>query len=176
MKILMITGSPHRNGTSNTLAREFAKGAEEAGHEVDIYDAARRNIHPCLGCDGCGMAGNCVQKDDGNALLDRLLRSDAVVFVTPVYYFGMSAQLKTVIDRFYARNGAITAKRMKAALIATAWNDDDTVMKGIEVTFGIIFDYLDFVNVGSVLAKGSGTVGMMPLKYRRQAYELVRSI
>ena len=44
------------------------------------------------------MAGNCVQKDDGNALLDRLLRSDAVVFVTPVYYFGMSAQLKTVID------------------------------------------------------------------------------
>ena len=65
---------------------------------------------------------------------------------------------------------------MKAALIATAWNDDDTVMKGIEVTFGIIFDYLDFVNVGAVLAKGSGTVGMMPLKYRRQAYEPGRSI
>lgn len=117
-----------------------------------------------------------MQKDDGNALLDRLLRSDAVIFVTPVYYFGMSAQLKTVIGRFYARNGAITAKRMKAALIATAWNDDDTVMKGIEVTFGIIFDYLDFVNVGSVLAKGSGTVGIMPLKYRRQAYEPGRAI
>lgn len=175
MKILIITGSPHRNGTSNTLAREFAKGAEEAGHEADIYDAARGNIHPCLGCDGCGMAETAYRKTTATRC-STAFAVRRVVFVTPVYYFGMSAQLKTVIDRFYARNGAITAKRMKAALIATAWNDDDTVMKGIEVTFGIIFDYLDFVNVGSVLAKGSGTVGMMPLKYRRQAYEPGRSL
>lgn len=100
MKILVLAGSPHKNGTSNTLVREFARGAEEAGHSVKIYDAAKGNIRPCLGCDRCGMAGDCVQKDDGNAVLAELLASDMVVFATPVYYFGMSAQLKTVVDRF----------------------------------------------------------------------------
>lgn len=172
MKVLIITGSPHKAGTSNTLVACFMKGAEEAGHEVKIYDAARGNINPCLGCDRCGMAGDCVQKDDGNGLLKELLFSDAVVFATPVYYFTMSAQLKTVIDRFYARNGAITRKHMKAVLLATAWNNDDIVMKGISTNFDIIFDYLNFIDCGRVLAKGSGTVSMMPDLYRRQAYEL----
>ena len=90
--------------------------------------------------------------------MKELLSSDAVVFATPVYYFTMSAQLKTVIDRFYARNGAITRKHMKAVLIST--------------NFDIIFDYLNFIDCGRVLAKGSGTVSMMPDLYRRQAYEL----
>ena len=172
MKIVVLEGSPNRHGSSNMLADEFIRGAEEAGHEVKIYDAARGNINPCLGCDRCGMAGDCVQKDDGNGLLKELLSSDAVVFATPVYYFTMSAQLKTVIDRFYARNGAITRKHMKAVLLATAWNNDDIVMKGISTNFDIIFDYLNFIDCGRVLAKGSGTVSMMPDLYRRQAYEL----
>ena len=176
MKILVLAGSPHKNGTSNTLVREFARGAEEAGHSVKIYDAAKGNIRPCLGCDRCGMAGDCVQKDDGNAVLAELLASDMVVFATPVYYFGMSAQLKTVVDRFYARNGAITSKHMKAALLATAWNDDDTVMKGVETSFDIIFGYLSFKDMGRVLAKGSGTVSMMPQKYLRQAYLLGKNL
>ena len=176
MKILIITGSPHKNGTSNTLAACFANGAEKSGHQVKFYDAAKGNLKPCLGCDRCGMAGDCGRKDDGNALLAELLSSDAVVFATPVYYFTMSAQLKTVIDRFYARNGAITSKHMKAVLLATAWNSNDIVMKGISMNFDIIFDYLNFVDCGRVLAKGSGTVSMMPEIYRSQAYELGANI
>lgn len=176
MNIFVLTGSPHKHGTSNTLADEFIRGARENGHSVEIYDAAKGNIHPCLGCDRCGMSGECIQKDDGNEVLNKLLASDIVVFVTPVYYFGMSAQLKTVIDRFYARNGAITAKRMGAILIATAWNDDPVVMSGIEEHFEIIFDYLSFENKGMLLAKGSGTVSMMPSRYKKEAYMLGKSI
>lgn len=176
MNILMLTGSPHKNGTSNTLAREFIRGAREAGHQVEVYDCAHGNLHPCYGCDRCGMNGDCVQKDDGNEVLKKLLAADAVVFVTPVYYFGMSAQLKTMVDRLYARNGAITRKRMKAALIATAWNDDDTVMKGIKTHFDIIFDYLAFQNRGMLLARGAGTVGMMPKRYLDEAYALGTNI
>ncbi|MDE6318199.1 MAG: flavodoxin family protein, partial [Lachnospiraceae bacterium] len=93
MNILILCGSPHREGTSNTLVKEFIKGAEEAGHRTTVYDCARGNIHPCLGCECCGMNGDCVQKDDGNEVLKKLLAADAVVFATPVYYFGMSAQL-----------------------------------------------------------------------------------
>ena len=176
MKILVLEGSPHKKGTSNTLAEEFVKGATDSGHEVEIYDVAKGNIHPCLGCDYCGMNGNCVQKDDGNMVLQKLLNADAVVFVTPVYYFGMSAQLKMMIDRFYARNGAITRKHMKAVLITTAWNNDNVVMSAIEKHFQIIFDYLNFENRGMLLAKGAGFVGMMPKSYYKQAYDLGKNI
>lgn len=176
MKILILTGSPHKNGTSNTLVKEFVKGAIEVGHEVEIIDIAKSNIYPCLGCEACGMNGNCIQKDDGNEILNKILNTDAIVFATPVYYFGMSAQLKMIIDRFYARNGAITNKNLKAVLITTAWNNDNIVMNAIEKHFEIIFDYLNFENRGMILAKGSGYVGMMPKEYYKQAYELGKNI
>lgn len=176
MKILILAGSPHKKGTSNTLVEEFIKGATEVGKEVELIDIAKSNIHPCLGCDACGMNGNCVQKDIGNEVLDKILNADAIVFATPVYYFGMSSQLKMMIDRFYARNGAITSKHLKAALITTAWNNDKVVMSAIEKHFEIIFDYLNFENRGMILAKGSGYVGMMPDKYYKEAYELGKNI
>ena len=84
------------------LAEQFAKGAKEAGHNVEILDAAHMDMHPCIGCDHCGMNGECVHKDDNRIIRDALLESDMVVFVTPIYYFGMSAQLNMVIVRCYS--------------------------------------------------------------------------
>ena len=55
MKVLVLAGSPHKNGTSNTLVNEFIKGAKDSGKEVEVIDLARVNLHPCLGCDFCGM-------------------------------------------------------------------------------------------------------------------------
>ena len=102
MKILVIESSPHKHGSSNLLAAEFRRGAEEAGHDVTVFDAGHTKLNPCLGCGACGMSGPCVQKDDMTVLREQLLDSDMAVFVTPLYYFGFSAQLKTVIDRFTA--------------------------------------------------------------------------
>ena len=104
MKILVIESSPHKNGSSNLLADYFIRGAREAGHTVNIFDAARAVLHPCLGCDVCGMLSACCQNDDMARVKEQLLGDDMVVFVTPLYYFGMSAQLKTLIDRFYSFN------------------------------------------------------------------------
>ena len=64
MKITVIESSPHKNGSSNMLAGEFIRGAEDAGHHVTVFDAASADIAPCLGCDACGMAGDCCQRDD----------------------------------------------------------------------------------------------------------------
>lgn len=64
MNIVVLTGSPHRNGTTSVLTEEFIKGAESKGHNVFRFDAAFHDIHPCQGCDACGMNGPCVQKDD----------------------------------------------------------------------------------------------------------------
>lgn len=105
MKILVLTGSPRKNGNSNTLADNFIKGATEAGHEIVRFDAAQKDVHPCIACNSCGMNGPCVFKDDFEFVRKHIADADMVVFATPMYYFGFSAQLKTVIDRFYAING-----------------------------------------------------------------------
>ena len=105
MKVTVITGSPHKKGTSALLADEFIRGAQEAGWDTFRFDAAFEKVTPCLGCDRCGIgAAPCVQKDAMQKLMPELLTSQVVALVTPLYYFGFSAQIKTVIDRFYANN------------------------------------------------------------------------
>ena len=113
MKILVITGSPRKNGNSNTLAEHFIKGAQEAGHEVVRFDAAFKEVHPCIGCNRCGMNGPCVFKDDFEFIRKHIVDADLVAFATPMYYFGISAQIKAVIDRFYA----ITSTKASYTLI-----------------------------------------------------------
>ena len=88
MRIVVLTGSPHKIGTSNTLVNEFVKGAEENGHNVVRFDTPFLDIHPCIGCDYCGMNGSCVFNDDMPKILDTILESDMIVFATPIYYFG----------------------------------------------------------------------------------------
>lgn len=124
MKILVLESSPNRHGSSNMLAGEFIRGAEEAGHRVQVVDVAHADIHPCSGCVACGYEGPCAQKDDMEALRADILAADMLVFVTPLYYYGMSAQLKILVDRFCAFNASLTAGRKKSALIAAAWNSD----------------------------------------------------
>ena len=70
MKILVLTGSPRKNGNSNTLAEHFINGAKEAGHEVTRFDAASSKVHPCIACNKCGMNGPCVFKDDFERMRD----------------------------------------------------------------------------------------------------------
>lgn len=177
MKIVVLTGSPHKNGTSNTLVGEFIKGAEENGHEITRFDTPFLNIHPCTGCNYCGMDGNCVFNDDMPKILDTILDSDMIVFATPIYYFGFSAQIKSAIDRFHSRNVKIQSKHLKSVFIATAWNNDDQVMSGIKKHIEILVDYLNLDNKGMLLAKGYGYKGAnAENKYKEEAYALGKSI
>lgn len=177
LKILVIEGSPHKNGSSNLLADNFIKGAREAGHDVTVFDVAHANMHACLGCDFCGMSGPCCQKDDMGMVREKLLNSDMVVFVTPLYYFGMSTQLKMVIDRFYSFNGKLASKKIKTALIAAAWNDDDWTMKDIKNHYKTLCSYLNFQDRGMILGTGCGTVSMTKgTRFPQLAYELGKSL
>ena len=104
MHILVITGSPHKRGTSALLVDAFLEGATAAGHQVERFDSAFAAVAPCKACDFCRSHGEqCTQKDDMEALWPKLLQADLVVLATPLYYFGFSAQLKAVLDRFYAK-------------------------------------------------------------------------
>lgn len=125
MKILVISGSPHKSGSTALLTENFIAGAEEAGHQVDCFEASFKSIHPCMACERCHKTGDgCVFKDDMEELRPLVLGSDAVVFVTPVYYFGMNAQLAAAVNRFYAFNDKLLEQDKKAAFI-TAFADDE---------------------------------------------------
>ena len=157
MKIAVLQGSPHKNGSSNILANEFIRGAKEAGHTVTVLDTAHMDMHPCIGCGHCGMNGDCVHKDDNTRIRNTLLNSDMVVFVTPVYYFGMSAQLKMVIDRFYSYTVKLSGKGLKAALITAAWYDNYYVMPYLSSNYKKLCRYMNFIDCGMVLGTGCGT-------------------
>lgn len=177
MKIFVITGSPHKYGTSALLADQFIKGAMEAGHSVERFDVAFANLHPCLGCDKCMMSGPCIQKDDMQEVLKRLLKSDLVVLVTPLYYFGMSTQLKMVIDRFYSQNGKIQSKHMDSILIATCWDSNKKSMDGLKQHYQILCEYLNWNNRGEIYGLGCGDVSMTErTSYPEQAYHMGLSL
>lgn len=177
MKIVILTGSPHKNGTSNTLVNAFIRGAEEQGHSIKRFDIPFLDVHPCIGCDHCGMNGPCVFNDDMPNILDTILESDMIVFATPIYYFGFSAQIKSAIDRFYSRNGQIQRKHLKSVFIATAWNNDEMVMSGMEKHIHILIDYLNLDNVGLLLAKGYGYKGASTEEhYKEEAYNLGKNL
>ena len=177
MKILVLKGSPNKNGSSNLLADCFTQGAEEAGHTVESIDAAHADIHPCTGCIHCGYEGPCVQQDEMEGIRSKILGADMMVFVTPLYYYGMSAQLKTVIDRFCAFNSSIQRKGMRSALIAAAWNSDDWTFEALEAHYKTLVRYLNFTDMGMVLGAGCGTPSMTGRSvFPRQAYELGKKL
>ena len=103
MKILVLTGSPRKDGNTNFLADELIRGATEAGHSVDRFDSAFKKVHSCIACDVCEMSGKpCVFKDDFEFVRARIIEADLVAFVSPVYFWGFSTPLKAVMDRFHA--------------------------------------------------------------------------
>ena len=176
MKILVLTGSPRKNGNSNTLADNFIKGAAEKGHEIVRFDAAEKEVHPCIACNSCGMDGPCVFDDDFEFVREHIISANLVVFATPMYYFGMSSQLKAVIDRFYAINGQIHVHK-KTVLLMTYANNSRQNELPIVTHYEELLSYLGWEDAGRVIAPGVWTEGSVQrTKYPAMAYELGKSI
>lgn len=120
MKILVLNGSPHKEGNTAALVGAFQKGAQAAGHEVVVCPVGTMNIKGCLGCEYCHTKGEgaCIQKDDMQKVYPELNSADMVVIASPVHYFGFTGQMACTISRFYA--GMKPAKATKFALIASS--------------------------------------------------------
>lgn len=177
MNIVVLTGSPRKNGNSTYLAEQFIKGAEEKGHKVFRFDCAFKQVEPCRACNHCGMNGPCLFNDDFQELRPRLVEADMVVFATPMYYFGISAQMKRVIDRFYAINGQIKGAPKKAAFMMTYANTSKQEAEPMLAHYYTLIDYLGWTNVGSVVASGVWTAGsVQSTNYPQQAYQLGKNL
>lgn len=98
-RVLILSGSPRKGGNSDVLCDAFAQGAEEAGHDVQKIRVCERRIGYCTGCYACKGNGVCAQRDDMAGILEAMLDADILVLATPVYFYTMDAQMKTLIDR-----------------------------------------------------------------------------
>lgn len=106
-----------------------------------------------------------------------ILEADMLVFATPLYYYGMSAQLKALIDRFCSFNGSIQRKHMHSALLAVAWNSDDWTFEALESHYHTLVRYLNFRDQGMILGKGCGTPSMTQhSNYLVMAYQLGKGL
>ncbi|MCR5111749.1 MAG: flavodoxin family protein [Ruminococcus sp.] len=177
MKIVILMASPNLNVSTNILADNFRKGAEESGHTVEMINVCQLDISPCTGCVACGYEGDCVQRDDNEIIRKALLSCDMAVFATPLYYYGMSAQLKTVVDRFCAYNSSLNRRHLKSALLTVAWNSDDWTFEALEAHYKTLVRYINFEDLGMVLGYGCGSPSMTRnSRYPDEAYRLGQSL
>lgn len=126
MKIIVLNGSPHKNGNTAFLVDAFVQGAQEAGHEVHTFHVCQMHIHGCIACEYCHLKGTnhkrqCIQKDDMQQIYPVLDEAEMIVLASPIYYHGFSGQLQCAINRIYALDKP--KKLKKAALIMTSGSD-----------------------------------------------------
>lgn len=128
-KVLILSSSPRKGGNSEALAAAFAKGAEEAGNSVETVYLREKQYGFCKGCFACHKLGHCVIRDDAVEIAAKMHDADVLVFATPVYYYSVSGQLKTMLDRanpIYDTDYVFT----KAYLLATAAEDEPETVEG----------------------------------------------
>lgn len=179
-KIVILNGSPRRNGNTSALSSEFTKGAKESGNEVTEFYLDEMNIHGCKGCFGGHSSKEhpCIQQDDMNKIYPIIKESDIVVFASPLYYWNMSGQIRTAIDRLFALeegDGNLLRGhgRSSVLLMAAEGNDFDDVL----TYYNHLLDHLNWNNLGNILAGKNGHIGDLKGKPElNQAYELGLSI
>jgi multimeric flavodoxin WrbA len=152
-RVLIIAGSPRKDGNSAQLCQQFMLGAQQTGHQAEIVYLRDTKLNFCLGCGACEHLGHCVQNDDMNALLDKLIQADVIVLATPVYFYTMNAQMKTFIDRCVPRYTQISHKEFY--IIATAADSNrDALLRTVDGFHGF-FDCLPSPQEkGVLLAEG----------------------
>ena len=139
MKIAIINGSA-RKGNTLTAINSFIKGASE-GNEIEVINPDKLNIAPCKGCGACQCHKGCVDKDDTNPTIDKVAAADMILFATPVYWWGITAQIKQVIDKCYCRVMHMKDKKFGIIVIGGA-PAGDKQYDLIKSQFDCIADYL----------------------------------
>ena len=160
-KIVVITGSPRKNGNSFAMTDAFIKAAEEKGHTVTRFDAALKNVGGCRACETCFSTGKaCTFDDDFNTIAPAILEADAIVFTTPVYWYSIPAQIKGVIDRVFSLVvGGKDIAGKECALITCCEEDDMSVMDGVRIPIERMAALNKWKMVGEVLIPGVLNVG-----------------
>lgn len=175
-KILILSASPRREGNSDRLCMRFMEGALSQQHEVKKIFLRDKHIEYCIGCDACKKNGTCVYHDDMAEILKEMISADVIVMASPVYFYTINAQLKTLIDRMVARYTEIRNKEFYFILSA-AENDKASMERTVECFRGFI-DCLDGAKEREVIyGIGAWNFGDIEgTEAMQQAYEAGRNV
>lgn len=178
--IVILNGSPRENGNTSALVKAFTEGAESAGHIITEFFLDGMNIHGCKGCFGGHSSKDCpcVQKDDMDQIYPAVKNCDVVVFASPLYYWTMSGQIRTAIDRLFALEegdgNLLRGNGRASALLMVA---EGHGFKDVVLYYGHLVEHLHWKNLGHVLAGGNMDVGDIQGKAElKEAFELGKSI
>lgn len=176
-KIIIVSSSPRKNGNSEILAQKFAEGARTAGNAVQFIAVRDLDLKFCTGCLYCNTHDKCVLNDSMNALYSRFQNADVLVFATPVYYYSVCGQLKTMLDRLnplYVRDN----KFKDVYLLTTAADDNESAMDGAVKDMQGWIDCFDGVTLKGVI-RGVGVTEKGAINntvFLEQAYEMGKNV
>lgn len=176
-RVLILSGSPRKGGNSDLLCDEFARGAQEAGHDVEKLRVAAKKVAPCSACYYCrSHGGACVYKDDMADILQKMIDADVLVLASPVYFYSIDAQLKAVIDRTVAR--WLEVKNKEFYYIVTM---ADEAHASADTTLACFRGYADCVEgaveKGVLIGSGVYEPGIVKASpAMKQAYEMGKNV
>jgi len=167
MNVLVLSGSPRKNGNTETMVQNVVFGAEKAGGTCELIRLADKKIHPCIGCGGCEKEGICVIKDEMQDLYPKIASADRILIASPIYFYGVTAQTKAFIDRCQAlwSRKYLLNMRLKGDVpkigyfLSVAATKGESVFKGAILTVQYGFDAMDFSYGGELVVRGVDTKG-----------------
>ena len=175
--VLIFSASPRKHGNSDLLCDRFMAGAKAVGHNAEKIFLRDKKINYCLACDGCRKNGGaCVQEDDMAGILDKIIAADVLVMATPVYFYTMDAQMKTLIDRTYAKFPEISNKDMYF-IVTAADTNRESLERTIEGFRGFTSCYSGLEEKGIIYGTGAWNIGdIKGSKAMDEAYGMGKSI
>lgn len=176
-KVLIISTSFRKNGNSDRLAKAFSQGAENSGNTVEMIRLADQTIGFCRGCLACQKTQKCVIRDDANTIAEKMRTADVIVFATPIYYYEMSGQMKTLLDRANPLYSTDYSFREIFLLTTAADTEEGTDARAINGLEGWIACFPKARLAGTVFAGGVNGIGEIEgHEALNKAYEMGKSI
>ena len=161
-KILIVSSSYRKNSNSEALALAFTEGAKEVGHQVEFISLRDKDIRFCRGCLACQTTQRCVMHDDADEICRKALTADVLVFATPIYYYEMSGQLKTLLDRLNPLYPTEYAFRDVYFLSSAAEDEEETPARAVSGMEGWIACFEKAHLAGNVFMGGVSAAGEKP--------------
>ena len=154
LQILILSGSPRKGGNTDLLVEAFVKGASQR-HHVEVVSVHDYKVNPCMGCNACfkSIDNICVQKDDMAMIYEKMAHADMLVIASPVYFYGISAQLKTIIDRLHNPiRDTFPIKKMALLLVGAATLPE--LFDSILTEYTLCLNFFKLEDAGRVLVRG----------------------
>ena len=176
-QVLILSASPRKGGNSDTLCDRFAKGAQDAGHHVEKLRLAELTIESCSACYACKKTGHCVKADDMTQVAEKMRAADVIVLATPVYFYTMCAQMKTMIDRTLGAAQSPGLENKAFYLIATAAAGQAEMERTIDGLRGYLECLPGAREMGVIYGAGAWQLGdIQKNPAMERAYQMGRSI